>query len=520
MNHPFIKYGQAIVCAEHNLLKTDEIENSHIRQTLGSCMETFRCIPSETFEGKEKIIYCYTNDDDVAGINKKPEVGIYLSSHVITSDGTAATTWKYAKEVCELLEKNKNKTFGALNATTPTAGDYMKFTETGGTTKTNANLSLQEIAFSLITVMTPNKPSLYLWNESSNFCLIPDFPKNEQFIDFIQFFKVMYFTKEKDFLVGSVSPPVNNKRKTYKPNRPKIFAGNFPNAPKSFSLGSVALLGAIGEFSKESQYSERAKRVLENLKEATMYQIKSGKAKTFSYNHHVIDLAKAGKLRTIVDSIYYSQLYQYGRRNRTDLKPQDKKALIAEYQKFDLFASRFLQLFNHSAFRDFLSFRAEYPNEISILFNTYFTKMEKIDPKIVLSAQALGKWLNKVAYFTAKAEVKEKSSDYWEELRRIKSKVLVELESSTFSAKTGDALIAQAIARAGRLSGLDAPQEAALYMVKTASGELPLENAKNLLIAFSRLASNEETHGTFKESDEGENEKEDEELESTDYNDI
>lgn len=146
--------------------------------------------------------------------------------------------------------------------------------------------------------------------------------------------------------------------------------------------------------------------------------------------------------------------------------------------------------------------------------------MEKIDPKIVLSAQALGKWLNKVAYFTAKAEVKEKSSDYWEELRRIKSKVLVELESSTFSAKTGDALIAQAIARAGRLSGLDAPQEAALYMVKTASGELPLENAKNLLIAFSRLASNEETHGTFKESDEGENEKEDEELESTDYNDI
>jgi len=119
-------------------------------------------------------------------------------------------------------------------------------------------------------------------------------------------------------------------------------------------------------------------------------------------------------------------------------------------------------------------------------------KMEKIDPKIVSSARELGKWLNKVAYFTAKAEVKAGTSNYWEELRRVKSKALIELESSTFSAKSGDALIAQAITRAGRLSGLDAPEVAALFMEKTASGELPLENAKNLLIAFSRLINKAE----------------------------
>lgn len=70
-----------------------------------------------------------------------------------------------------------------------------------------------------------------------------------------------------------------------------------------------------------------------------------------------------------------------------------------------------------------------------------------------------------------------------------KAKVLVELESSIFSAKSGDALIAHTITRAGRLSGLDAPAEASLFMEKAASGELPLEQAKNLLIAFSRLKS-------------------------------
>lgn len=127
--------------------------------------------------------------------------------------------------------------------------------------------------------------------------------------------------------------------------------------------------------------------------------------------------------------------------------------------------------------------------------------MEKIDPKIVSSARVLGKWLNKVAYFTSKAEVKENSSNYWEELRKVKSKVLIELESSTFSAKSGDALIAQAITRAGRLSGLDAPEEAALFMEKTASGDLPLEKAKNLLIAFSRLINKEENQLAPKDKD-------------------
>jgi len=221
---------------------------------------------------------------------------------------------------------------------------------------------------------------------------------------------------------------------------------------------------------------------LESLKDTEMYLIKYGNAKVFKYNHYVVDLAKDGKLKTIVDSVYYSKLYNQDRRSSTN----------TEYQKFDLFTSRFLQLFNHSAFKDFLAFRAEYPNEVTILFNTYFTKMEKIDTNIVTSARILGKWLNQVAYFAAKNEIKEGEPNYWENLRKMKAKVLVELESSTFSAKSGNALIAQAITRAGRLSGMDAPEGSTLFMEKTASGELPLDAAKNLLIAFSRLINKAE----------------------------
>ena len=152
-----------------------------------------------------------------------------------------------------------------------------------------------------------------------------------------------------------------------------------------------------------------------------------------------------------------------------------------------MFTSRFLQLFTQPAFKDFLSFRAEYPGQVQLLLNLYFVKMERIDAGIVTSARQLGKWLNLVAYFAAKSEAREGANNYWEEIRKVKSKILVELESSTFAAKSGDALVAQVITRAGRLSGMDAPESASLFMEKTMSGDLPLDCAKNLLIAFSRL---------------------------------
>ena len=210
----------------------------------------------------------------------------------------------------------------------------------------------------------------------------------------------------------------------------------------------------------------------------------------FSFNHSIIRLAERGKLRRIVDSLYYVVLYKEGRRSTNN---------AFEYQKFDLFASRFLQIFNRPTFKDLLAFRAEYPYDIELLLNTYFCDMEKIDKEIVTSAKELGKWLNYVAYRSAQQEVGTSSG--WDDLIKAKAKILVELESSVFSAKSGDALIAYTITRAGRLSGFDAPTEASLFMEKAASGELPLEQVKNLLIAFSRLKSKKEETDKVTSSD-------------------
>lgn len=506
--HPYIRYAQALIMNENDLNSCEEITSEQIISEIEKGLNSFRLQPVQAIEGKDKVKF------DFARIEKgDPKQGIFLAPNVISKDKFSRFIWKEGNSLLSALKKGSiNKLDDISMSVAPIAGEYLSFSLKGNIGRGNPKVSILEQGLSAVTTLTPNKPCLQYRidkkgkPEMFNVCIIPDLPINELKI-FIRFFKRMMKTgTANDLKYGNVvatkSGKGNADKITYEAKRPLLFRGNFPNPPRSSALGSVALLGTIGEFVKESKFSEQAKYVLEGLKETTMYLVKYGGAATFTYNHHVIDLAKEGKLKAIIDSLYYSQLYNQDRRSSSN----------SEYQKFDLFTSRFLQLFNHAAFKDFLAFRAEYPNPVTILFNTYFIKMEKIDPTIVSSARELGKWLNKVAYFTAKAEVKADTSNYWEELRRVKSKVLIELESSTFSAKSGDALIAQAVTRAGRLSGLDAPEAAALYMEKTASGELPLENAKNLLIAFSRLinkAEKKEVPIEFSNDDSDETESDD-----------
>lgn len=506
-NHPFIRYAKALVFLENNISNDDQLTADHLISTIEQSLLTFRVQPVTAFEGKEQVFYRFIK------VQKgNPSKGLFLSPNVITSDKAAGNAWKNANDLISSLrsnslEKLENVTMSAASV----AGEYLSFSENNASKRT-AKGTLREISLGTIATLTDKKPCLQYridkkgQSETFNVCLIPNL-EIARMIDFISFFKRMLISKSgSNLMAGNIVKAEKgkgaNKKIEYLPKRPLLYRGNFPNPPRSSSLGAISLLGAIGEFAKEAEYSEQAKRVLESLKNTEIYMIKYGNAKVFSFNHHVIELAKEGKLRTIIDSLYYSKLYNQDRRSSTN----------SDYQKYDLFTSRFLQLFNHSAFKDFLAFRAEYPSQVATLFITYFTKMEKINLEIVQSARILGKWLNKVAYFAAKNDVKESSQNYWEDLRKAKAKVLVELESSTFSAKTGNALLAQTITRAGRLSGMDAPEGAALFMEKTASGELPLDAAKNLLIAFSRLINKSEKGEKMEAGIEIDIEKDEEDL--------
>jgi len=487
--HPYIRYAQALLVVENQLESVSEITLEHIHAAIKSGLSAFCVELAEDFRQKKTVKYRFVGGKNDAKNYK------FLAPNIISSDIQASKLYKSAEDFLKDTKKLDKPCGGLTMSSMPIVGEFCSFSEKNvGRGKPSSSVYEQGLA--IITSLTMLKPCLQDKISFSNVCIIPDISL-EEMTDFIKLFKRMRIQQlESSLMYGRV----NEKKEKFEPKRPKIFQGNFPNPPRSSSMGSIALLGAIGEMAKESEVSALAHRVLDSLKDAAFYMVQYGNASTYTYNHYVVDLAKNAQLKSIVDSIYYTELYREQRTQKS-----------TEYQKFDLFTSRFLLLFNPSSFRDFLSFRGEYPNQIELLLITYFTKMVNIDPNIVSSAKILGRWLNQTAYFAAKNEVR---NDNWEEIRKAKAKVLVELESSIFSAKSGDALIAQAVTRAGRLSNLDAPESASLFMEKTASGELELENAKNLLIAFSRIKNKKESESQPKEMTlkYGEGEYQDEDL--------
>ncbi len=470
--HPYITYGMALVLEENSLQNQSDIHLMHIVDEIRRGLNTFRLTPNGSYEGKETVFYEYTDEDGSAKNYK------FLSPHIITTDMQArnlkSSALKYIEEVQDADDSVLEKSEKIGMSEVPIVGEFSSFsTEIGrGAPKS----SKAEQGYGLVTSLTQYKPAI------ANSCLIPDLELNDM-VDFIRIFKRLLFIATKDLFVGKVKKEITKNSEKFIPKRPKIERGNFPNAPYSQVLGSLALLGAIGELRKEEEYSNIVANVLDKLKNRSIYIVKYGDAKSFTYSQYIIELAKSAKLSSVVDSIYYSVLYN-----------QDKRGWDnPEYLKFDLFVSRFLQLFNRPAFKDFLSFRAEYPQPIELLMTTYFNKIENMDKKIIDSVKCLGGWLNRVAY---KAAIEDKESKL--DTKQKKSKILVELESSIFAAKTPDALIAQTITRAGRLSDSDAPAEASLFIEETLCESIDLNVAKNMLIAFSRIRTSKEstTQGT------------------------
>ena len=504
--HVYLKYAIALLMEEYGLQTEQEITFKEIKEELEKGLNTFSVKPIGDYCGQTKVQYGFTKEKNDA---KKY---IFLAPNTITSEMKASNLYNAVCETCSEENINLLRAHDITQSEVPISGEFNRFTDKGTFQRGKSKATVFDQCLALITSTTALKPCLQYKSGArrismDNTCLIPDLEISD-LQNFIRLFKRIRIQKlDNSLMVGKVKCD-KGKTLKYIPQRPNIFNGNFPNAPHSSALGSVALLGSIGEMTKEKDVSELAKKVLESLKDCNFYAIKYGDASVFSFNHSIIRLAERGKLRRIVDSLYYIVLYKEGWRTTNN---------AFEYQKFDLFASRFLQMFNRPTFKDFLAFRAEYPYDIELMLNTYFCDMEKIDKEIVTSAKELGKWLNNVAYRSAQQEVA--TSPGWDDLIKAKAKVLVELESSIFSAKSGDALVAHTITRAGRLSGLDAPAAASLFMEKAASGELPLEQAKNLLIAFSRLKSKKEEADKAYSNDNQSIENENEEM-TEDYSNI
>ena len=466
MTHPFLKYAIALMMVRNDLQKEEEIDEDHILYELENGLNHYALkAPNKVTTGRNKIKYSFTKKD------------ADFSSPSFINKRSKDTIEKLIKKE---LTKDKLPLVG-----NPFAGEFSIFSsqEKGLNERGKPKWTLREYCFGCITLSTPDKPC---YRDIKNWSLIPDLELPDMIL-FIKLFEEMCINETKNLLNGKVTWKKGGK---YTLHPPRLLNGNFPSAPQTSTMGAIALLGAIGKFVKDAkdQLSPEVCNVVKQLKDANIYLISSDEIKAFSFNHVIIDLASKGKLQSIVDSIYRIELFKVGSRSKLDKFNDIRKN---EYDRFDLFVSRFLTLFNKASFRGFFSFRAEYPNEMELLLKTYFCIMEKINEDIVNSAIAFGGWLNRQAFTYANKEIHDisnlKEDEKREKQTELKNKILIQFESAIMSAKSGDALVAFITTRAARLTGYDIDEGAKLFMSKVSGGELPLEQAKNLLIAFSRL---------------------------------
>lgn len=492
-NHFYSRYGLALVLEENNITSVENITYEMLLDLIQNCMDHYRLQP--TTEDNEIINYQFAKESFLTKnpkyINRHCNEGFFLSPNALTIEKAANNSWKAMIKIKKLLEEKTN--FNKIEKATMSIMPMSSKFNNGKKGQDYPRISFFENCLCMITTYTPHKPSLHLTEKQQNgaisyipTAIIPDLELND-LIKFIRIFKEMKRTQTTNLMMGGVNR--DGSKTTY--IRPRISYGNFPNAPKKRrELASAALLGAIGWWAKQSEYpNSGAEEVLERLKQRPMYIISYGKAQSVTYNHYVVELAKNNRLNTIIDALERISVW---------------KSIQQKRDTFFLFASRFLQLFDKQSFLQFISIRGEYPKELTLLLKTYFRRAMKIEQNLIESAATLGQWLNRISYFSACAELnidpknKEQVKENYEDLVKLKAKILVELESSAFSAKNAAALVSQVITRAGRLSDQDAPYASKQFIQAVIAGELgetekeSLENAKNMIVVFSRIRSTKE----------------------------
>jgi hypothetical protein len=515
--HPYSRYGLAIALFEAQI-PLDELTRENVSEVLAKAIDTglenFRLMTDDNPQTAEVLRFRQIKKDDLLKDSKLVQSaglanqGKYIAPSVVTTDGDAKGTFDNAKEIIESLRKKVSltKPQELSRSFAPTTAKI----NNGKSSQTPPKGTLFECACNVITTLTPTKPASLInlskkegKVEFRNVVIIPDLPINE-LMDFLDLFQRMLNDSLKENIMEAVIKPEKAERKYI---RPRIFNGNYPFAPRESAFGAVGLLAAIGKWGQRANQIERTKKVLESIAGyeekvgRPVYVISYDGIAQVQFTHHVVRLAISGKLSDMISAFAY-QTRLYTDTDGTNPNRYDDE-FKTNYKLLSLMTGRFLQLFNQSAFQDFLAIRAEYSPIVEPLFKEYFMETRMIDREIVESARALGQWLNRAAFRVADSDIDDKYSEAEraKKIRQAKAKILVEFESAAMSATTPQDMMYRISTRAGRLLQMDMPAEATKFLDETLIGEkLKPKDALHLLVAYMRLRQN------FEKSDKSANE--------------
>lgn len=414
--------------------------------------------------------------------------GYFIAPHVLSSQN-AADIVKESRGIMAVLEKeDKSSNYELKKSFAPMIAKI----NAGKKSMSNPKIDVLLAAYTVVATLTRWKPASFIRDPSGNFGnagILPDLPFFDKQTDIFPLIEYIELVKEiMSHGIGDDAFTAKVEKSKY--NRPKLFYGNYPYAPRTFGLGSTSLLAAIGKWVEEHQdLYGHASTVLDWLAGRPIYIVSYLGTQQERFGHHLVDLSLKGTLYQIVRMTPRVSLIGL---------PSETKFNSPKWQLFLRSLDHFLRFFDVSSWQNFLMYRATYPIEFFHLFKSYFMKTGKYSEELIESAVAYGRSLNRAAYFAGKESSEEGASK--KAVTESKQKVLLQLESIINSAKSNQELVSRLNAQVGRLTFQDISQQASLFLKEVANDKIELEEAAHLITAFMRLSSYEAKNETPEKS--------------------
>lgn len=472
-DHPYPRYGLAAVLyhADIRTVSNETIPGKEelaelAAKFIGDSLHKYRLHTEDKplDDADTKLRFRYLDADELSTGQRSKNL-YYIAPHIVIDDISANNLINEAKKMIKKLSKKKG-----LHKSEELKRSFSPFTtkiNAGTKSLSNPKSTLFKAAFTMAATLAHHKPATQV--DFKNQVIIPNLPLNDllKFIDL--------FAKMQSYEIENPKICEHIAGSNY--TRPKMFNGNYPNAPNTPVFGPVGLAGAMGVWAKKANILDQMNEVLDKLVKSPIYLVsyEASLFKQIHLGHHVARLAKEQNLPQAINGLYYANFHN----------PEHNKRDNPTRLLFLDMASRFLQLYSKSAFKDFLAFRLQYPHSFSPILEDYFMNEENISKEITQSARVYGAYLNYVAYLIGKNEAENKKTG--RVLNEAKARVLAQLESTAMSCKSSAALFAQLNVQAGRMSNVDVPEGASAFMEATNTGEISLETAQQLILAYMRL---------------------------------
>ena len=414
--------------------------------------------------------------------------GYFIAPNILSSQNVADIVKEAKKISSELENQDKQGNYELKKSFAPMIAKI----NAGKKSMSNPKIDVLKAAFTAVATLTNLKPAAFVKDKNDNFRnagILPDIPffdsatNSYPLIEYIELLsQIMAQGMGVDAYISKVEKG--------KYSRPKIFYGNYPYAPKTFGLGSVSLVTAIGKWVEEHyDLYGKASAVLNWLHSRPIYIVSYLGTQQERFGHHLVDLALHGDLYEITKTTNRVKLFGI---------PNETKFSNPKWQLFIRSFDHFLRFFDTSNWQNFLMYRATYPIEFFHLFKTYFKNMKdkngnkKYSDSLIESAVAYGKYLNRAAYFAAEKQAKDdikKGVKKGRTKEEYKQQYLLQFESIVGSAQNGAELMSRLNSQAGRITLYDPFSTVDLFVKEVVSEGITFQDAQHLVTAFMRLSS-------------------------------